>query len=328
MGRRFSSYSSNESKPSSYPTITTAPVNPSNPAIVVLSPAEQNHSDSAESSTVVEQTSRSSAINDTDITQKNDEGPPIPVPGSTSTILPPRPPSNSTGQVIDVSCRELDDKYSAAHPEDVQRIPSLEFNLQLLLQIVKASLKTQALAKIELFGFGCFNKVYLFSFADGKEAVVRLPYGKKTDVRRMEVESEVVTMKYAKAKLPTQWASLVPCVYTSDPDPSNAVGVTYIVMARAAGRMLSDVWKGLEMSQKRRIVQQTVDFTSALHSVGREFTDIGSLHCKDDEFYVGPSCLDSLQDEYRGPWPTTGMYLMARINSILLKWQNIYFRRS
>jgi hypothetical protein len=279
----------------------------------------------------VESNSHSSTVNDTDNTQKEHEGPPISSTHFTSKKPGQHPPSDvhfSIEQVTGISSKELDDKYSTAHPDDDRLIPSLEFNLQPLLQIVIAILEAESPAKIDLLGFGCFNKVYLFSFADGKEAVVRLPYGKKKDLMRMQVESEVVTMKYVKAKLPPNWASLVPYVFTSDPDPSNTVGAPYIVMERVAGCMLSDVWKGIEMSQKRRIVQQTADFTSALHSVGREFTDIGSLCWKDDEFYVGPSYINSLQEEYRGPWPNTRMYLMARINSILLLWQNIYFRRS
>lgn len=222
------------------------------------------------------------------------------------------------------SVAELDSQYVASRAPEQPYVPQLKFNLDGLVQIVMETLKVQQQQPdIELLGFGCFNKVFLISFKDARDLVVRIPYLKPRYDQKKQIESEVATMKYAKSKLPVKWATLIPSVVAYDSDPANIVGQPYIIMERAEGRELTDIWDDLDMSQKRQIVQQTAELTSALHLIGNEFTDIGSLCNENDEFLVGPfySGYMSINQEFQGPWPTTPKSLMAQLNSTLLRWQ-------
>src|SRR6202044_3123244 len=176
---------------------------------------------------------------------------------------------------------------------------------------------------IEVLGFGCFNKVFLFTFKEARDLIVRMPYINSGNNQMKQIESEGVTMKYAKSKLPIKWAPLVRSVIAYDSNPANTVGQPYIIMERAEGCEVTGIWDDLDRSQKRQIVQETAEFTSVLHSIGNEFTDISSLGNENDELRVGPvysGCL-SIDEEFQAPWPTTDKSLMAQLNSMLLHWQ-------
>jgi len=90
---------------------------------------------------------------------------------------------------------DLDTKYAQAHPG--KTIPAVEFHLLELLNFATAAMKCPC-SNIELLGFGLYNKAYLLTFSDGKEAVGRVQYNKLTMQYRMQ--SEVGAMKFAAAK--------------------------------------------------------------------------------------------------------------------------------
>jgi hypothetical protein len=228
------------------------------------------------------------------------------------------------------SLDELDSQYITSHGPEELYVPPLKFNLEALVQIITETLNVQQPENIEVLGFGCFNKVFLFTFKEARDLIVRMPYINPGNNQMKQIESEVVTMKYAKSKLPVKWAPLVPSVIAYDSNPANTVGQPYIILERAEGCEVTGIWDDLDMSQKRQIVQETAEFTSALHSIGNEFTDIGSLGNENDELRVGPvysGCL-SIDEEFQAPWPTTHKSLMAQLNSMLLDWQTGRFPRA
>jgi aminoglycoside phosphotransferase (APT) family kinase protein len=221
---------------------------------------------------------------------------------------------------------DMDAKYAENHPQ--KSIPDLEFNLWELLSIATAAMNSPC-TMIKLLGFGMFNKAYLLTFSNGKEAVARLPY---TELRtRYRLQSEVGAMKYAAAKLPNEWKSLVPAVFAWDSDPQNPVGKPYLLMEKMSGATLaSQVSTSLSKEKKLSIAKQLARFTSALYELGSNFTQIGGVYCKNDDFEVGP-LIRNWSDDARqrpefdnGPWKSTRDFMAAQFQQLFRVWMDYY----
>jgi hypothetical protein len=224
------------------------------------------------------------------------------------------------------SIAELDHRYSLRHKDD---IPKLHFDLQKLVHIAGVSLQKEQYTSIELLGFGMSNKVYLLTFEDDTEVVLRLSYERGDgNFLRDRIENEVATMKYVKEKLPEKWKSLIPTIYAWDSDLSNCVGRPYIIMEPAKGKVLSSQWNKASMMQKRNLSFQMAEFTSSLQTLGHEFCQLGAVYQRDDMYHVGSLPSSELDQDLKGPWSSTKSYLMSEVKSLLSHWQSIYFRRA
>jgi len=228
--------------------------------------------------------------------------------------------------INEISLADMDAKYAESHPQ--KSIPDLEFNLRELLSIATAAMNSPC-TMIELLGFGMFNKAYLLTFSNGKEAVARLPCTKLRTQYRLQ--SEVGAMKYAAANLPNEWKSLVPAVFAWDSDPQNPVGKPYLLMEKMGGATLaSQVSTSLSKEKKLSIAKQLARFTSALYALGSNFTQIGGVYCKNDDFEVGP-LIRNWSDHARqrpevdnGPWKSTGDFMAAQFQQLLRVWMDYY----
>jgi hypothetical protein len=219
----------------------------------------------------------------------------------------------------------MDAKYDEIHPQ--KYTPELEFNLQELLNIATAAMNSSC-TMIELMGFGMFNKAYLLTFSNNKEAVARLPY--KHLRLQYRLQSEVGAMKFAAAKLPDKWKPLVPEVYAWDSNPQNPVGSPYIIMEKMSGTTLASQVSTLSKERKISVAKQLARFTSALYKLGSEFTQIGGVYCKDDHFEVGP-LIRNWPEEARqrpevdnGPWESTHDFLAGQFEQLMRLWQDFY----
>jgi len=219
----------------------------------------------------------------------------------------------------------MDAKYDEIHPQ--KYTPELEFNLQELLNIATAAMNSSC-TMIELMGFGMFNKAYLLTFSNNKEAVARLPY--KHLRLQYRLQSEVGAMKFAAAKLPDKWKPLVPEVYAWDSNPQNPVGSPYIIMEKMSGTTLASQFSTLSKERKISIAKQLARFTSALYQLGSEFTQIGGVYCKDDHFEVGPLIRIWAQEARQrlevdnGPWESTHDFLAGQFEQLMRLWQDFY----
>ena len=227
--------------------------------------------------------------------------------------------------INEITLADMDAKYAESHPQ--KYVPKLEFNLRELLIIATAAMNSPC-TRIQLLGFGRFNKAYLLTFSNNKEAVARLPYNHLRLQYRLQ--SEVGAMKFAVAKLPNKWKRLIPEVYAWDSDPQNPIGSPYIIMEKMSGATLASQVSALSKERKRSIAKQLARFTSELHELGSEFTQIGGVYCKDEEFEVGP-LIRNWSEEARqrpemdnGPWESTQDFLAGQFQQLLCLWQDFY----
>jgi serine/threonine protein kinase len=235
------------------------------------------------------------------------------------------PTANFSIAINEITLADMDAKYEESHPQ--KYIPDLQFNLRALLSIATAAMNSPC-TMIELLGFGTFNKAYLLTFSNKKEAVARLPY--KHLRLQYRLQSEVGAMKFAAAKLSYKWKSLVPEVYAWDSDPQNPVGSPYSIMEKMSGTTLASQFSTLSKERKISIAKQLARFTSALYQLGSEFTQIGGVYCKDDHFEVGP-LIRNWPEEARqrpevdnGPWESTHDFLAGQFEQLMRLWQDFY----
>jgi serine/threonine protein kinase len=137
-------------------------------------------------------------------------------------------------------------------------------------------------------------------------------------------------MKFAAAKLPDEWKSLVPAVYAWDSDPQNPVGKPYLLIEKMSGATLASQVSTLSKERKRCIAKQLARFTSTLHELGSNFTQIGGVYSKDDDFEVGP-LIRHWSDDARqrpemdnGPWKSTRDFLGGQFQQLLCLWNDFY----
>ncbi|GAD95752.1 phosphotransferase family protein [Paecilomyces variotii No. 5] len=108
---------------------------------------------------------------------------------------------------------------------------------------------------------GLYNKSFLITFDDGSEVVAKLP-NPNAGPKRFTIASEVATMDYVHRRLDIP----APRVLSWGCDASNDVGCEYIIMEKAKGVSLGDVWNKLARPLKNKFIQQVVDMELKLAS--------------------------------------------------------------
>ncbi|KAL1856153.1 hypothetical protein Plec18170_004022 [Paecilomyces lecythidis] len=174
---------------------------------------------------------------------------------------------------------------------------------------------------------GLYNKAFLITFDDGTEVVAKLP-NPNAGPKRFTTASEVATMDYVRRRLEIP----VPKVLTWSSDASNDVGCEYIIMEKAKGVPLGDVWNQLARPLKNKFIKQVVDMEVKLASTS--FSQHGCIYYAHDlsmehrsknacvlpkdgenEFCIGPVVDPLLWSEERlevdisrGPWDRLSDY--------------------
>jgi hypothetical protein len=145
------------------------------------------------------------------------------------------------------------------------------FNLQ---KIAADSVGRQRCVSIEKLAEGGFNRVFLLTMDDGLEVVAKIPY-RNTVPSRYLTASEVATMDFLRQKFEIP----VPRVYTwSSEKNSNQVGAEYIVMEKATGVRLGDIWWSLDAKQLLKVITQLVQYEAKL--LQTPLSSYGSIYFK------------------------------------------------
>ncbi|KAH7356523.1 phosphotransferase enzyme family protein [Rhexocercosporidium sp. MPI-PUGE-AT-0058] len=210
----------------------------------------------------------------------------------------------------------------------------VEFDMPKLYRLAASAIGSESCVKIEKISEGQFNKVFLLTMDDGREAIAKLP-NPNAGRPHFTTASEVATMNFLRNVLHLP----IPRIYAWNSRLSdNPVGSEYIIMEKQSGVMLYDVWDTMKGSQKAEILKQVVGIEKALAST--KFTKFGSLYYKQDlpqsesteplyvdgngnavhsaEFEIGPTNHRSFfdfgkgaLDIDRGPWSTIEEYVAA-----------------
>ena len=104
---------------------------------------------------------------------------------------------------------------------------------------------------------------------DGLQLIARLPYP-STQPKQLAVPSEVATVDLIRSQ-----GILVPKIYDYSPDADNAVSAEYILMEKAPGRLLGDVWFTLSDKQRIKILSEIVENEVKLFAI--DFPAYGSV---------------------------------------------------
>ncbi|RAK89144.1 phosphotransferase enzyme family protein [Aspergillus costaricaensis CBS 115574] len=212
------------------------------------------------------------------------------------------------------------------------------FNVSALQQITGQILGTQCVAMNKLCE-GMFNKVFSLKMADGKEVLARIPNPNAGHPHYI-VASEVATLEFLRANLKIP----VPQVLSwSSSSQTNPVAAEYIIMEKAQGQQLSEVWYNMSEAQRFRLVRNLVHIERGLMEA--KFTLHGSLYYRDtfpqgrsiaalpgldtdirSKYVFGPTTHRSFwEDEVenldidRGPWESAMGYVSAVANREIVR---------
>ncbi|KAG7448379.1 uncharacterized protein BT62DRAFT_702658 [Guyanagaster necrorhizus] len=128
-------------------------------------------------------------------------------------------------------------------------------------------------ARIMFLSAGTFHKAYLVTLVDGRQVVARVA---RRFMPRLKTESEVATMQYLQQNTNVP----VPFVYHYDSNPYNRLGGEYILMSKAPGRPLAEVYHSLGYNDLVNLLRNIAKMVIPLFA--HRFPQLGSL-------YFGPS---------------------------------------
>ncbi|KAF2275351.1 kinase-like protein [Westerdykella ornata] len=158
---------------------------------------------------------------------------------------------------------------------------------------------------------GAFNKIYAVKAGDETFIMrVSLPIDP-----RYKTLSEIATLNWISenTSLP------VPQVIDYQPErETSAVNFEWILMTRLPGKPLADMWKTMQYTAKKQLVQQIAMYSASVfrqhfHSIGNLFPDSGNQigRIVSLSFFYGDHIR---QDIYRGPFETSRDWLAARLS--------------
>ncbi|KAJ7599205.1 hypothetical protein C8J56DRAFT_184113 [Mycena floridula] len=123
--------------------------------------------------------------------------------------------------------------------------------------------------RITFLSSGTFHKAYLVTLADGVELVARVA---RRFMPRLKTESEVATIQFLRENTNVP----VPTVYHYDSNPYNRLGGEYILMSKAPGIPLAQVYHSLSYSDLSKLLSGLAEIVISLFA--HRFTKLGSLY--------------------------------------------------
>ncbi|KAJ0417769.1 kinase-like domain-containing protein [Aspergillus carlsbadensis] len=205
------------------------------------------------------------------------------------------------------------------------------FDMNRLAGIAAESIGAAKCVAIKKYPDGMFNKAFLMTMDDGRELIAKVP-NPNAGIPHYTTASEVATMDFARRVLDTP----APRVYAwNSRADSHPVGAEFIIMERATGLPLSQVWDSMKLPQKLQVLLAMTRLQKKWSSVS--FSHYGSLYYREDlqqpkgnhyldygeavsdwEFAIGPDtgrdwcdAGRSNLDVERGPWTSLAQYLQA-----------------
>ncbi|KXN82752.1 Altered inheritance of mitochondria protein 9, mitochondrial [Leucoagaricus sp. SymC.cos] len=143
-----------------------------------------------------------------------------------------------------------------------------EVDRRVLRDIVHEKMGVEV-GRIKFLSAGTFHKAYLITLVDHEEVVARVA---RRMMPRLKVESEVATMQYLREKTNVP----VPIVYHYDSNPYNRLGGEFILMSKAPGIPLAEVFHSLSYKELTKLVKNVARLTIPLFA--HRFSQIGSLY--------------------------------------------------
>ncbi|KIK00961.1 hypothetical protein K443DRAFT_99499 [Laccaria amethystina LaAM-08-1] len=143
-----------------------------------------------------------------------------------------------------------------------------EVDRRVLKDVVREKMGVEV-GRITFLSAGTFHKAYLVTLVDYTELVARVA---RRFMPRLKTESEVATMSYLREKTNVP----VPKVYHYDSNPYNRLGGEIILMSKAPGIPLSQVYHGLPYSDIVKLMRNLTAIVIPLFA--HRFSGIGSIY--------------------------------------------------
>ncbi|KAF9479473.1 hypothetical protein BDN70DRAFT_690228 [Pholiota conissans] len=156
--------------------------------------------------------------------------------------------------------RKVDDAMHAPTPFEVDR--------KILKDVIREKMGVEV-GRIRFLSAGTFHKAYLVTLADHVEVVARVA---RRFMPRLKTESEVATISYLRNKTNVP----VSQIYHYDSNPYNRLGGEFILMSKAPGIPLSQVYHGLPYNDLVKLIKNVAALIIPLFA--HRFKAIGSLY--------------------------------------------------
>ncbi|KAF5380784.1 hypothetical protein D9757_007105 [Collybiopsis confluens] len=147
-----------------------------------------------------------------------------------------------------------------------------EVDRKLLKDVVREKMNEEV-ARIKFLSAGTFHKAYLITLVDRRQVVARVA---RKFMPRLKTESEVATMQYLREHTSIP----VPTVYHYDSNPYNRLGGEFILMSKAPGIPLTNVYHSLSFNSLVKLLTNLAELVIPL--LAHRFSALGSL-------YFGPN---------------------------------------
>ncbi|KAI6138447.1 hypothetical protein EDD17DRAFT_1500836 [Pisolithus thermaeus] len=190
-----------------------------------------------------------------------------PLPG---TVPLPSPPASyapvrwSDAEELVDRQREADADSAAVHTP----IQPFHVDRRVLRDIVREYAHAQ-IGRITFLSSGTFHKAYLITFVDTRLLIARVA---RRFMPRFKTESEIATMQYLRDRTSIP----VPDVYHYDSNPYNRLGGEYILMSKATGIPLSQVYCAMSNEELKSLFANLTSIILPLFA--QRFSHIGSLY--------------------------------------------------
>ncbi|KAF8628047.1 hypothetical protein AX17_006051 [Amanita inopinata Kibby_2008] len=183
-----------------------------------------------------------------------------------------------------------DRKYEAKADVALHGAIPFQVDRKVLKDVVREKMGVDV-GRITFLSSGTFHKAYLITLGNRVELVARVA---RRFMPRLKTESEVATMNYLRERTDVP----VPTVYHYDSNPYNRLGGEYILMSKAPGIPLAQVFHSLGYNELTELCQNLASIVIPLFS--HRFSEIGSLYSgPDPRTAMSSSAATPKASEYR-----------------------------
>ncbi|KAF2757486.1 hypothetical protein EJ05DRAFT_465617 [Pseudovirgaria hyperparasitica] len=193
----------------------------------------------------------------------------------------------------------------------------VDFNVDALARCAAETVGAESCISIEKYPDGMYNKSMLLTMDNGSQVVAKIP-NPNAGIPHLTTASEVATMEFIREKLGTP----VPKVLAwSSRAQSNPIGAEYIIMEKASGVELEQIWPSLDIKERFAVVKAVAGYQKSWNSIS--FKKFGGLYYKkdldsdtgNDALYVDADGHDIVDTKYAiGPSPGREWIDNGRVN--------------
>ncbi|KAF9555649.1 hypothetical protein CPC08DRAFT_711882 [Agrocybe pediades] len=181
---------------------------------------------------------------------------------------PPRATAQRPPLVWDWTIEHEDRKKERKADAALHGATPFEVDRKILKDVVREKMGVEA-GRIQFLSAGTFHKAYLITLADHSQLVARVA---RRFMPRLKTESEVATIDYIRNKTNIPVSE----IYHYDSNPYNRLGGEFILMSKAPGIPLSQVYHGLPYNELVKLLKNVAVLIIPLFA--HRFNAIGSLY--------------------------------------------------